>query len=210
MVSMFFCFISVMLELAVSSVNLAKAWTYASRSNYTEKPVTTQFPPSHSLAEAPIASEILVKLFKSLGFKCPQTCMLKMQAILTAHRMPSRHSEATSGSSQSWSPTLNAASRGVHASWNTNPTGPHLLPSFVMEHVQSSGGEGKWTPGPINSEERSGTADPGSGFRIQTSGWSLCCSCWQRGFTYFSQQNVDVYRVCLFLWLQGTSEKHLM
>lgn len=45
-----------------------------------------------------------------------QTCMLKMQAILMAHRMPSRHSEATSGSSQSCSPTLNAASRGVHAS----------------------------------------------------------------------------------------------
>lgn len=34
MVSMFFCFISVMLELAVSSVNLAKAWIYASRSSY--------------------------------------------------------------------------------------------------------------------------------------------------------------------------------
>lgn len=45
--------------------------------------------------------------------------MLKMQAILMAHRMPSRHSEATSGSSQSCSPTLNAASKGVHASYKT-------------------------------------------------------------------------------------------
>lgn len=45
--------------------------------------------------------------------------MLKMQAILMAHRMPSRHSEATSGSSQSCSPTLKAASKGVHASCNT-------------------------------------------------------------------------------------------
>lgn len=33
MVSMFFCFISVMPELAVSKVNLAKACTYASLSN---------------------------------------------------------------------------------------------------------------------------------------------------------------------------------
>ena len=33
MVSMFFCFISAMPELAVSSVNLARAWTYASLSN---------------------------------------------------------------------------------------------------------------------------------------------------------------------------------
>lgn len=45
--------------------------------------------------------------------------MLKMQAILMAHRMPSRHREATSGSSQSCSPTLNAASKGVHANYNT-------------------------------------------------------------------------------------------
>lgn len=42
-----------------------------------------------------------------------------MQAILMAHRMPSRHREATSGSSQSCSPTLNAASKGVHANYNT-------------------------------------------------------------------------------------------
>lgn len=53
-----------------------------------------------------------------------RTCMLKMQAILMAHRMPSRHSEATSGSSQSCSPTLNAASRGVQASWNTQKLEP--------------------------------------------------------------------------------------
>ena len=33
-VSMFFCFISVMPELAVSRVKRARAWTYASRSNY--------------------------------------------------------------------------------------------------------------------------------------------------------------------------------
>lgn len=46
--------------------------------------------------------------------------MLKMQAILMAQRMPSRHSEATSGSSQSCSPTLNAASNGVHANYNTH------------------------------------------------------------------------------------------
>lgn len=45
------------------------------------------------------------------------TCMLKMLAILMAHRMPSRHKEATSGSSQSCSPTLKAASSGVHASF---------------------------------------------------------------------------------------------
>lgn len=43
--------------------------------------------------------------------------MLKMLAILMAQRMPSRHRDATSGSSQSCSPTLNAASRGVHASY---------------------------------------------------------------------------------------------
>lgn len=47
-----------------------------------------------------------------------QTCMLKMQAILMAQRIPSRHRDATSGSSQSCSPTLKAASRGVHASCN--------------------------------------------------------------------------------------------
>lgn len=34
MVSMFFCFISAMPELAVSRVNLARAWTYASLSNW--------------------------------------------------------------------------------------------------------------------------------------------------------------------------------
>ncbi len=34
MVSMFFCFISVMPELAVSNVKRARAWTYASRSNW--------------------------------------------------------------------------------------------------------------------------------------------------------------------------------
>lgn len=45
-----------------------------------------------------------------------QTCMLKMQAILIAQRIPSRQRDATSWSSQSWSPTLNAASRGVQAS----------------------------------------------------------------------------------------------
>ena len=50
------------------------------------------------------------------------TCMLKMQAILMAQRMPSRHSEATSGSSQSCSPTLYAASKGVHANYNTCTT----------------------------------------------------------------------------------------
>lgn len=45
--------------------------------------------------------------------------MLKMEAILMAHRMPSRHREATSGSSQSCKPTLKAASKGVHASCKT-------------------------------------------------------------------------------------------
>lgn len=44
------------------------------------------------------------------------TCMEKMQAILMAQRIPSRHSEATSVSSQSWRPTLKAARKGVHAS----------------------------------------------------------------------------------------------
>lgn len=43
------------------------------------------------------------------------TCMLKMQAILIAQRIPSRHRDATSWSSQSCRPTLNAANRGVHA-----------------------------------------------------------------------------------------------
>lgn len=46
------------------------------------------------------------------------TCMPKMHAILMAQRMPSRHSDATSWSSQSCRPTLKAASRGVQASWN--------------------------------------------------------------------------------------------
>lgn len=63
--------------------------------------------------------------------KGQQTCMLKMQAILMAHRMPSRHSEATSGSSQSCSPTLNAASKGVHASYNTHK----LLAGVHFEYV---------------------------------------------------------------------------
>jgi len=44
--------------------------------------------------------------------------MLKMQAILIAHRIPSKQSEATSVSSQSCKPTLNAARKGVHANWN--------------------------------------------------------------------------------------------
>lgn len=50
------------------------------------------------------------------------TCMLKMQAILIAQRMPSRHREATSWSSQSCKPTLKAASKGVQASWNRDGT----------------------------------------------------------------------------------------
>lgn len=44
--------------------------------------------------------------------------MLKMQAIRIAHRIPSKQREATSVSSQSCRPTLNAARKGVHASWN--------------------------------------------------------------------------------------------
>lgn len=40
-----------------------------------------------------------------------------MHAILMAKRMPSRQREATSVSSQSCKPTLNAARKGVHASW---------------------------------------------------------------------------------------------
>jgi hypothetical protein len=41
--------------------------------------------------------------------------MLKMHAILIAHLIPSRQREATSVSSQSWRPTLNAARKGVQA-----------------------------------------------------------------------------------------------
>lgn len=41
-----------------------------------------------------------------------------MQAIRIAHRIPSKQREATSVSSQSCRPTLNAARKGVHASWN--------------------------------------------------------------------------------------------
>lgn len=47
------------------------------------------------------------------------TWMEKMHAILIAQRMPSRHSDATSVSSQSWRPTLKAARNGVHANWGT-------------------------------------------------------------------------------------------
>lgn len=46
------------------------------------------------------------------------TCILKIQAILIAHRIPSKQRDATSVSSQSWRPTLNAARKGVHANWN--------------------------------------------------------------------------------------------
>lgn len=49
-------------------------------------------------------------------WKTAPTCMQKMHAILMAQRMPSRHSEATSVSSQSCRPTLKAARNGVHAS----------------------------------------------------------------------------------------------
>lgn len=56
------------------------------------------------------------------GSRDQLTCMLKMQAILMAQRMPSRHREATSGSSQSCSPTLNAASKGVQANYDTGTT----------------------------------------------------------------------------------------
>ena len=54
--------------------------------------------------------------------------MLKMQAIRMAQRIPSRHSVATSGSSQSCSPTLKAASRGVHASY----THTHVLFDILL------------------------------------------------------------------------------
>lgn len=47
------------------------------------------------------------------------TCMEKMHAILIAQRIPSRHRDATSVSSQSWRPTLKAARNGVQANWGT-------------------------------------------------------------------------------------------
>jgi len=45
---------------------------------------------------------------------CELTVMWKIQAILIAQRMPSKHNIAISRSSQSCNPTLNAAKNGVH------------------------------------------------------------------------------------------------
>lgn len=59
--------------------------------------------------------------------------MLKMQAILMAQRMPSRQSEATSGSSQSCSPMLNAASNGVHANYKTRTRYSQLI-FYCLSH----------------------------------------------------------------------------
>lgn len=103
MVSMFFCFISAMPELAVSRVNLARAWTYASLSNCNKKikPVSVRNTAGYSNYSPSSDSS---------------TCMEKIHAILMAQRIPSRHREATSVSSQSCRPTLKAARKGVHAS----------------------------------------------------------------------------------------------
>ena len=54
------------------------------------------------------------------SWKAPRSSdMWKMQAIRMAQRMPSRHREETSKSSQSCKPTLNEARNGVQANWNS-------------------------------------------------------------------------------------------
>jgi len=54
---------------------------------------------------------------RDFSIKVLLTVMWKMQAIRIAHLIPSRQSDAISGSSQSCNPTLNAARKGVQAIW---------------------------------------------------------------------------------------------
>ncbi len=71
---------------------------------------------------------------------CEITWMVKMHAILIAQRIPSRHRKATSVSSQSCRPTLNAARKGVHASYEIKIWDKYLHPNrmHVYPHAQNT------------------------------------------------------------------------